>query len=127
MREQLFTVLFCLLHGIMSGILYAVCSLLRSIFKRKAAIFAVDILFFLLSAALFLFLSVRFQLAEFRLYMLALSLVGLFLYEKSIGKSVAFFVGFVYNKTKVLFSGKFARRFSWKKRKKQTGSQSAQP
>lgn len=99
MKEQLFLLFSCLTFGAVCGFCYQFFSLFGRLAKGKIAAAILDGVFFFLSGGGFLLFSVANGLGEFRPSMLAFSLLGALLYEKSMGKTLAFFVEGVYNKT----------------------------
>lgn len=93
-----------MLSGIIYDILYiarsAVCGIRKEAFTAKDRIFTItcDIVYCLIFAAGFVFISVMFDFDSLRLYMLLACLLGAFLYLKSFHLIVAFLVKKVYNK-----------------------------
>jgi hypothetical protein len=95
---------FC---GIASGVVYDVLYLARCgvcgvnfgvyTLKDKIFTFFCDILYFIIFAAFFIFISTVFNFFEFRLFMLVGCAIGAILYLKSLHIIVAFFVNKVYN------------------------------
>ena len=104
----IFVFITCTCCGVISGIIYdilyiarsAVCGIRKEAFTVKDRIFTIacDILYCLIFAAGFVFMSVMFDFDSLRLYMLLACLFGAFLYLKSFHLIVAFFVKKVYNK-----------------------------
>jgi len=104
---QFFIFMICLFCGIISGVVYDVLYIARSAVcgvekqnytvKDKIFIVAADILYCLVFAAGFVFVSVLFNFTGFRLYMLIGCILGAALYLKSFHLIVAFFVKKVYN------------------------------
>ena len=111
-----------MLAGICGGPLYDLFFVLSYPFRKGWVRYVTDALFFVLFAALYLFLSVLFELPSLRFYMFAACLLGLLLYWKSIHKIVAFFSEklYTYGRRKVK-----AGRLWRKKRKKTQSAQSA--
>ena len=95
--DQFFIFLVGTLCGIVSGVLYDFIYCVRYPFRALWVRIATDILFFLLFAGLFLFVSVVFSLPAVRFYMFGGCLAGFFLYLKSFHKIVAFFAEKIYN------------------------------
>lgn len=105
---QIFIFLTCACCGILSGIVYdvlyiarcAVCGIHKQAYTVKDRIFtaACDILYCLVFAAAFVFISVMFDFSGLRVYMLIGCVVGALLYLKSFHIFVAFSVKKVYNK-----------------------------
>lgn len=104
----LFIFITCTCCGVLSGIVYdilyiarsAVCGIRKEAYTVKDKIFtaACDILYCLIFAAAFVFVSVMFDFPELRLYMLAACFLGALMYLKSFHVIVAFSVKKVYNK-----------------------------
>ena len=126
MQLRIFCVL--LLLGAFTGFLYEPLRLLDR-FRRSALILKIclDILFCLLTGAGYLAIATAFY-GGFRIFHLFGFLSGLFLYEKSFRKIVAFFGGKVYNIARN-FIQKQKERPLWQRRnnpyprKKPRGSQ----
>lgn len=105
---SIFIFITCACCGIVSGVVYdilyiarcAVCGINKQVYTVKDKIFtaACDILYCLVFAAAFVFLSVMFDFNGLRLYMLLGGLLGIVLYLKSFHIFVAFCVKKVYNK-----------------------------
>lgn len=105
---SIFIFITCACCGIVSGVVYdilyiarcAVCGINKQVYTVKDKIFTVacDILYCLVFAAAFVFLSVMFDFNGLRLYMLLGGLLGIVLYLKSFHIFVAFCVKKVYNK-----------------------------
>lgn len=105
---QIFIFITCACCGVVSGIVYdilyvarcAVCGIHKQVYTVKDKIFtaACDILYCLVFAAAFVFISVMFDFNGLRLYMLLGCVLGAALYLKSFHVFVAFFVKKVYNK-----------------------------
>lgn len=103
-----FVFITCAFCGVLSGVVYdilyiarcAVCGIRREIYTVKDRIFtaACDILYCLIFAAGFVFISVMFDFEGLRLYMLFACFLGAFLYLKSFHVIVAFSVKKVYNR-----------------------------
>lgn len=104
----IFVFITCTCLGVVSGIVYdilyiarcAVCGIRKEAYTVKDRIFTAscDILYCLIFAAGFVFVSVMFDFDELRLYMLLACFIGAFLYLKSFHVIVAFSVKKVYNK-----------------------------
>lgn len=105
---SIFIFITCACCGIVSGVVYdilyiarcAVCGIHKQAYTVKDKIFtaACDILYCLVFAAAFVFLSVMFDFNGLRLYMLLGGLIGIALYLKSFHIFVAFLVNKVYNR-----------------------------
>ena len=104
---QFFIFMTCMLCGILSGVVYDVlyiartvlCGVDKSVYtvKDKIFIIAADLLYCLVFAAGFIFTSVMFDFEELRLYMLIGCVLGALIYLKSFHLIVAFFCKKVYN------------------------------
>lgn len=104
---QFYIFLICLFCGVVSGVVYDVLYIARSIvcgvnaeaFTVKDRIFIAvcDVLYCLVFAAGFIFVSVMFGFEDLRLYMLLGCALGAFIYLKSFHIIVAFSVNKVYN------------------------------
>lgn len=102
-----FIFITCACCGILSGIFYdilyiarcAVCGIHKKAYTVKDKIFtaACDIIYCLIFAAAFVFVSVMFDFGGFRFFMLFGCALGAFLYLKSFHLLVAFSVKRVYN------------------------------
>lgn len=123
--NEFYVFLICVLIGSAGGVLYDVIYLIRAPFSSRVLTIVGDLVFGVLFAGLFLFVSVTFALPGFRFYMLLGSFLGLLLYLKSIHETVAFFQRKVYT----IYKNKRTRgkRKCESQRKKRRGSQSAQP
>ena len=105
---QIFIFLTCLLCGIISGLVYDVLYIARCVLcgvdkqsytvKDKIFIIAADIIYCLVLATGFIFVSVMFGFSSLRLYMLIGCVLGALLYLKSFHQIVAFFAKKVYNR-----------------------------
>ena len=105
---QIFIFIICMFCGILSGIVYDVlyvarcfvCGIDKAAYTAKDKIFliAADLLYCLVFAAGFIFVSVMFGFSALRLYMLLGCFAGAFVYLKSFHVIVAFCVKKVYNK-----------------------------
>lgn len=104
---QFFIFMICLLCGVLSGVVYDVLYIARAVvcgveinkytIKDKVFLVAADLLYCIIFAAAFIFLSVMFDFYALRLYMLIGCAIGALLYLKSFHIFVAFFVKKVYN------------------------------
>lgn len=104
---QIFVFIICLCCGILSGVVYDVlyiarcilCGVKKEAYTAKDKIFTAvcDIIYFLIFAVGFVFISVMFDFGEFRLFMLLGCALGALLYLKSFHIIVAFLVNKVYN------------------------------
>lgn len=105
---QFFIFMTCLFCGIVSGVVYDVLYIARTVLcgadkpaytlKDKIFVIAADILYCLVFAAGFIFTSVMFDFEGLRLYMLIGCFLGALIYLKSFHLIVAFFCKKVYNK-----------------------------
>ena len=112
----IFVFITCAVCGIVSGIFYdilyiarcAVCGVAKGAYTVKDRIFliACDILYCLIFAAIFVFISVMFDFDYLRLYMLLGCVLGALLYLKSFHVFIAFSVKKIYNRITVKSSGK---------------------
>jgi len=126
---QFFIFMICLFSGIISGTVYDVLYIARSVVcgvdkakytvKDKIFIIAADVLYCLVFAAGFVFVSVMFDFTSLRLYMLLGCFLGALIYLKSFHVIVAFCVRKVYN----IVRKKTAKR----KARKHSGRTKAQP
>lgn len=104
---QFFIFLICLFCGLLSGVVYDVLYVARCILcgphlfaytvKDKIFLIICDIIYCLIFAAGFIFVSVMFGFGQLRLYMLLGCVLGAIIYLKSFHIIVAFFVEKVYN------------------------------
>lgn len=107
MAQSVFIFLTCLFCGVISGTVYdvlyiarcTVCGVDKKEYTAKDKIFIIicDILYCLVFAAGFIFVSVMFDFTSLRLYMLAGCVIGALIYLKSFHTIVAFCVKKVYN------------------------------
>ena len=108
---QYYIFLICLFCGVASGAVYdvlyvarsIVCGVNRAAFTVKDKIFIAvcDVIYCLVFAAGFIFVSVMFGFGSFRLYMFIGCILGALVYLKSFHIIVAFFAKRVYNKIKM--------------------------
>lgn len=104
---RLFIFISCLSCGILSGIVYdilyvircGVCGVQFKVYTTKDKIFTAicDIIYFVIFAGAYIFLSVIFEFEQIRFYMLLGCGIGIILYLKSFHVIVAFFVKKIYN------------------------------
>lgn len=104
---QIYIFIICLFCGVISGVVYdilyvarcSLCGIDKSVYSVKDKIFLVisDLLYCLIFAAGFIFVSVMFDFENLRLYMLLGCVLGAIIYLKSFHIIVAFFVRKVYN------------------------------
>ena len=107
MAQSVFIFLICLLCGVISGVVYdvlytarcIVCGIEKTAYTAKDRIFIIisDIIYCLVFAAGFIFVSVMFDFTSLRLYMLIGCVLGALIYLKSFHTIVAFLVKKVYN------------------------------
>lgn len=95
---QITIFLCCASFGIATGLIYDTLLIFRCPFAGHAANVVSDLLFCLLCALAFVWYAVECELYALRFYMVAACVAGFILYRKSFHKTVAFFVGKVYNK-----------------------------
>lgn len=117
---QFYIFLICLFCGVISGVVYDVLYVARSllcgvnceVYTVKDKIFTIicDILYCLVFAAGFIFVSVMFDFENLRFYMLLGCALGAFIYLKSFHIIVAFFVNKAYNIFITKRSSKIDRR-----------------
>ncbi len=98
----------CMLCGVTSGVVYDVlyiarvfvCGLNKQHYSVKDKIFTVicDILYFIIFALMFVFISVCFEFYRLRLYMFIACAAGAIIYLKSLHVIIAFLIKKVYNK-----------------------------
>lgn len=104
----IFIFITCTCCGVLSGVVYdvlyiarcAVCGIHKQAYTVKDKIFtaACDVLYCLIFAAAFVFMSVMFNFDGLRFYMFLGCLLGAVLYLKSFHVIVAFSVKKVYNR-----------------------------
>ncbi len=104
---QVYIFIVCIFAGIISGVVYdvlyivrcALCGVNKSAYTVKDKIFLAicDLLYCLIFAAAFIFISVLFDFGDFRLFMFIGCALGALIYLKSFHVIVAFFVNKVYN------------------------------
>ncbi len=129
---QIFIFIICMLCGVLSGVVYDVLYIARAVIcginkkeytlKDKIFIIACDILYCIVFAAGFVFLSVLFDFESLRLYMLIGCAGGAFVYLKSFHLIVAFLVKKVYNSVTTNLNGKKRRKEKDRERKAQPHS-----
>ncbi len=113
---QIFIFITCCVCGILSGIVYdvlyiarcCVCGIHKQAYTVKDKIFTAvcDVVYCLIFAAAFVFVSVMFEFEGLRLYMFIGCLLGALLYLKSFHIIVAFSVKKVYNRVTIKKTGK---------------------
>ena len=113
---QIFIFITCACCGVISGIVYdilyiarcAVCGVNKKAYTVKDRVFliACDILYCLVFAAAFVFISVMFDFDSLRLYMLLGCALGAVLYLKSFHVFIAFSVKKIYNRITIKLSNK---------------------
>ncbi|MCH5147224.1 MAG: hypothetical protein J1F61_04355 [Clostridiales bacterium] len=104
---QIYIFIICLFCGVSSGVVYdilyiarcSLCGIDKSAYTVKDKIFLIicDLLYSLVFAAGFIFVSVMFGFENLRMYMLIGCIIGAIIYLKSFHIIVAFFVRKVYN------------------------------
>ena len=104
---QAFILLICILCGAVSGILYDILYIARSIVcgidkqkytvKDKVFTFFCDLIYFAVFALIFVYVCVCFDFYELSLFMLIGLALGALIYLKSLHLAIAFFVNKVYN------------------------------
>ncbi len=95
--SQIYVFFSCVLCGAAGGIIYDIIYIVKGFVRVKSGKIALDILFFLLFALVYVFLSVLFSLPDFRVYMFIACLLGLILYLKSLHRILDFFIKRLYN------------------------------
>ena len=113
---QIFIFITCCVCGILSGIVYDVlyiarcyvCGIHKQAYTVKDKIFTAvcDVVYCLIFAAAFVFVSVMFEFEGLRLYMFIGCVLGALLYLKSFHIIVAFSVKKVYNRVTIKKTGK---------------------
>ena len=104
---QVYIFIVCMFTGVLSGVVYDVlyivrcilCGVNKSAYTVKDKIFLIicDLLYCLVFAAGYIFISVLFDFGQVRLFMLLGCALGAVIYLKSFHIIVAFFVHKVYN------------------------------
>lgn len=104
---QIYIFIICLFCGVVSGVLYdflyivrcSLCGIQKSAYTVKDKIFLIicDLLYCLVFATGFIFVSVIFNFDNLRLYMLLGCIIGAIIYLKSFHIIVAICVQKVYN------------------------------
>ncbi len=104
---QVYIFIVCMFTGVTSGVAYdilyivrcAVCGPDKSAYTLKDKIFLIicDLIYCIVFAAGFIFISVVCDLGRFRLFMFIGCALGALIYLKSLHIIVAFFVSKVYN------------------------------
>lgn len=119
---------FCilLLFGYAGGLFFELFRPFGQKDNRSILRFLLDALFCVLFAVGYIFFALQQRLLPFRLYHGAALLLGIFLYEKTLHKTVAFFAQKVYNAIKKQITRKKEHK-AWQTRdrslpKKQRGS-----
>ncbi len=104
-------IVICLGIGVFSGIIYDIIFFFTEYFDNKIINFIKDIVYFILTAFLFTFISTLANLGNFRFYMALLVSLGAYLYIKTFHKIIAKIYIKVYNIiNKLLIKVKNARR-----------------
>ncbi len=83
--------------GLFCGVFFEVKKMLDKMFKHWTLILITDILFFIISAFLFVFAENLFNYGEFRLYLLLAFVLGAFIEHFSVGFLVEKFFIIIYN------------------------------
>ncbi len=89
--------------GIVAGVLYEFFYLLRRLVKLRALKIFFDVLFFLLFAVIFIFVSVVFNFPQMRVFMVLGAFLGFSIYICTFHRIVAFLIEKLYNIFKILF------------------------
>lgn len=99
MNEQIYFFSICVLCGAASGIVYDFLYVIKRFLPGKKTCIFLDVLFFVVFAGMYVFLSVLLEFPDFRPYFFFGCLVGLVLYLKSMHIILAFLINMLYNKT----------------------------
>ncbi|MBP5242292.1 MAG: spore cortex biosynthesis protein YabQ [Clostridia bacterium] len=94
---QIYVFFCCLLCGAASGVIYDFLYLVKKFIAGKRVGFSLDVLFFLVFAGIYIFVSVLFNLPPFRLYMFCGCMIGLLIYLKSLHLCLTFVIKKLYN------------------------------
>jgi hypothetical protein len=100
--NQIFIFLVCIYSGLLSGVIYDVLYILKLATGGKWTNIILDILFFIIFAGIYIFVSFMFEFPVFRLYMFFATQLGLFMYIKSFHILIANGAKKIYNKLKHL-------------------------
>lgn len=101
-EDRVFVFLVSVACGVIGGALYEPFRLFNKRLRRQWVRYALDVLFCVLFAILYLCISVRLAFPDLRAYSLLSCLLGFGLYAKSLHKTVAFLEKKIYNKLKQL-------------------------
>jgi hypothetical protein len=100
--NQIFIFLVCIYAGLLSGIVYDFLYVLKLAVGGKWMNIILDIVFFIIFALIYIFVSFLFEFPIFRLYMFFATQLGLFMYIKSFHILIANGAKKIYNKLKQL-------------------------
>ena len=90
--------LFCFAFGGIAGLIYELFYIILLPTKSNVIKHVVTLIWWCVVAITFVFFNYYFHLGNFRLYKLAVILIGLLFYKNSFHKIIAFFLNRVYNK-----------------------------
>ena len=108
--------------GGIAGFIYELFYVFLLPVKNRAVRQIIVIIWWVVVAFLFVFFNYFFRLGNFRVYKLALILVGLAFYFKSFHKIIAFFLNKVYNKCVSYLKKKRAKKVKNDRAKKEKGT-----
>lgn len=94
---QIYVFLGAVSYGVLLGVLYGLFSAIKYFIKNKIFGVFLDVAFFVLFAAGYVFFSVKYNFPSLRPYMPLAALLGLWLYTKSFGIIVANISKKLYN------------------------------
>lgn len=98
--NQFYVFFACLSIGALCGILYSIFSLIKYFVHNNYLRVILDVVFYLLSFCVYLFLGYNLHFPSLRIYMIVGFFVGLFLYAKSLHIILANSLKKLYNKIK---------------------------
>lgn len=108
--NQIFEFLVCIYAGLLSGIIYDIFYAIKQFCGGKKFDIILDIVFFVVFALIYIFVSFIFEFPVFRLYMFLSAQLGLLMYIKSFHILFANAVKKIYNKLKRIREKKHGRR-----------------
>lgn len=114
--------LFCFAFGGIAGFLYEFFYFFMLVFKHKCVKHLLTFTWWVCVAFAFVFFNYFFHLGNFRVYKLAVIIVGLLFYKNSFHKIIAIFLNRVYNKYVSFLKKKKSKKVKNDRAKKEKGT-----
>ena len=105
--DQFYVFLVGICCGVAGGLMYDLICLIRTPVAKRPVVIVTDILFCILFAAFYLFVSVSLAFPDLRFYTFLACALGFFLYLETLHKIVAFFGKKIYNGLKRVRRGRY--------------------